>query len=197
MRFALFVFAVLGCTACLAPAASAWDDVPPPPAPPSLADLPPSGAFPDEDVPEPDGSDNEPASEALDEEAPPTAIEETVPEPYYVPASISAAPAAATQPRLTRATDYPSGKDCRPGCAQRRDDCCWPIDCRGCRYGRFEVTLEGTSGMLVEAATGPFALEDYGSADKITYDGLDYGSFFDEFGGRLTVAYAINPQEWV
>jgi hypothetical protein len=79
-------------------------------------------------------------------------------------------------------------------CYQRRDACGWPLDCSGCRYGRFEITLEGSYAALSDpdGLLGPLAIG--AAAPQFDWEELEYcGSF----GGRGALRYAVGPSEWL
>ncbi len=159
------------------------DDLPPPPPPPLASGFGSAPAndysglpYPEDEVPAP--IEETPAVE----EPPPVVIE-------YEPAPAPAAPIVA-QPRVNL-----SASDCTAPCGQRRDNCCWPLDWCGNRYGCREITLEGMAGIF-EAPEGPFGLAVPPGfpppTPQLSYDDLDYGW---TFGGRVTARYWIGPQE--
>ncbi len=161
-------------------AAAAWaEDIPAPPPPPIASDFgaTPAGLpFPDDEMPAP-------IEEVPAVEEPPVVIE-------YEPAPMPSAPVLVAQPRVSL-----SASDCTAPCGQRRDNCCWPLDWCGNRYGCREITIEGMAGIL-QAPEGPFGLAVPPGfpppTPQLNYDGLDYGF---AFGGRVTGRYYIGPQE--
>ena len=122
--------------------------------------------------------------------APPATMVEEVPMPQ---------PPVYEQPRITRNTGggglaMPQlGGVCDPECAQRRDECCWPVDNCGVRYGRFELTLEGMAS-IPSSPDGLLGEPVPGASDQFDWESLDYGI---EFGARGTVRYAVSPGKWL
>ena len=90
-------------------------------------------------------------------------------------------------PRLERSTP-PS--DCSPDCGQRRDDCCWPIDDCGKRYGCTTLTLEGSFGLLNDPE-GVLGTPAFGYPNQFQWDEVDYEG---SIGGRITLEHAMAPQ---
>ncbi len=118
------------------------------------------------------------------------------PQPYVVPESPYLAPDAPPLLRSQQPGWDPSpirNGDCSPACAQRRDDGCWPLDCNGCRYGRWDLraeigfaTINDPEEVLGEPIFGPL------SADQFDWDALNYGWALDF---RAGVTYAMAPQK--
>ena len=92
-------------------------------------------------------------------------------------------------PRLVRRT---SG-DCSPDCGQRRDNCCWPLDSCGKRYGRTTITLEGSFGLLTEPE-GLLGTTAFGAVDQFDWSEVDYEG---AIGGRATIEHAVAAQQWL
>ena len=163
--------------------ARAEEGFPPPPPPPLAGEMPPTGNMPmaDEPPPTPEEVDEMPVET-------PVVVDEPVPAPSVEVIEAPAAPAAGPALEMR-----PMAADCRPACGQRRDACCWPVDCRGCRYGRTRVTLEGTFGILNDPE-GLLGTPAFGFAQQFDWAELDYGG---SFGGRVTVEHAFMPQTWI
>jgi hypothetical protein len=87
----------------------------------------------------------------------------------------------------------------RSTCCQRRDSCGWPLDTRGCRYGRLDLTLEGAYSIL-DQPSGPmgvpvsFVAPGPGLPNQFDWGRVDYDG---EFGGRGTIRWAVCPQKWL
>jgi hypothetical protein len=134
---------------------------------------------------------------APDEPAAPP--QETQPAAALAPAQPSVAPGPATIAppddlsarvgRLERLVTS-HGLTCTAGCSQKRDDCCWPVDPCGRRYGRVDLTLEATYTGTA-APDGPFGLAVPGAPAQMSWDALDYGF---NFAGRGTLRYWVRPQ---
>ena len=118
-------------------------------------------------------------------EAPPVEVYEIPCEPIAAPMPVAPAP------RLERRPPPPS--DCSPECGQARDDCCWPVDDCGKRYGCTTITLEGSFGLLNDPQ-GVLGTPAFGFTNQFDWDELDYGG---AIGGRVTLEHAVAPQEWV
>ncbi len=165
----------------------------PTPAAPQPA-LPPSNA--DVDMP-PAG----PAMAWPDDEAPPAPppADEVIVEEEPAPLEVIEAPAEApgTQRRIVRNVYQPAtpylGGDCDPACGQRRDKCCWPVDCCGRRYGRFELTVEGMFS-IPNSPEGYVGETIFGANDQFDWESLDYEL---ELGARGTARYAVAPGKWL
>ncbi len=165
-----------------------------PPCPPA----PPMGAHPNDPPPapvEPQPMPVEPAP--MPAEPPPDEVIEQVPTPLEIVEPPPPAPIVA-QPTLARRANSYSGLPqlggvCDPDCAQRRDDCCWPIDDCGVRYGRFELQLEGMFS-VANTPQGLLGVLIPGANDQFDWDSLDYGL---EIGARGTARYAVSPGKWL
>ncbi len=114
--------------------------------------------------------------------------------PYFAPGEPAPPPGGFTRRAGTAWDSSPvRNGDCSPVCAQRRDECCWPLDCNGRRYGRFDLRAElalaainDPEEVLGEPIFGPLA------ASQFDWDALEYGL---ELGFRLSAAYAVAPQK--
>lgn len=175
---ALAVLSLLGA----ADGAYAEDFFPPPP--PPLDDVPPAG--------EAQPVDGEPVvdEDIVDVPAEPDAVptREAIEAPAPAPAAGST-----LERRLAALERRFATPDCRPACGQRRDDCCWPIDCNGRRYGRTRVTIEGSFGLL-NSPEGLLGTPAFGFPQQFSWDELDYEG---SIGGRLTIEHQIIPQSWL
>lgn len=124
----------------------------------------------------------------VDEAAPEVIVEEPIVE---APSAFEVIPAPVPTPGPVLRRTNP--ESCDPDCGQRRDDCCWPIDDCGTRYGRTTITLEGSFGLLNDM-DGKLGTPAFGFARQFEWDELDY-SF--SVGGRVTLEHAIQPQQWI
>jgi len=150
--------------------AMAEDELPPPPAAP--VEAAPAADAPTADAPPP---------------PPPVTVDEDPPAlqgPAAIPPPPAAGQGGSMQYRLVR-----------NACCDRRDECGWRIDAGGCRYGRWDLTLEGLytvadqpQGVLgvpvARVAPGPLL------PNQFNWNGVDYD---DAFGGRVGLTYAVAP----
>jgi hypothetical protein len=103
-------------------------------------------------------------------------------------------PPAATGPMFVRQPRMAADDDCSLPCGQKRDDCCWSLDWCGNRYGCFEITIEGTFGVMNDPANvlGEPILAP--GAPQYDWDLLDYEW---EFGARGALRYQFQAQSWL
>ncbi len=134
-------------------------------------------------------ADEPPAPPPPDAAPPPT----PPPAPAERPIVVEQAQPVAPAPRW--APSDPCAQPCDPypaACCQPRDECGWPVDACGTRYGRFEITLEGTFALLgdPEGDFGETAALFGGTGNQLTWDGIEYDG---EIGGRGALAYHLTP----
>jgi hypothetical protein len=163
------------------PGVASPDEVPMPVAPPVGDYAPPAGTvwyYPDEPP-------VEPPLEPMPLDEPP--VLDAVPAPP---------PPAAEAPVFQRSIVAPATRevDCDPPCAQRRDDCCFPLDWCGKRYGRWEIDLQATFGLMNDPQ-GPLGEPIFaGGAPGYDWGAIDHDW---EFGARGALRYAVAGQRWL
>src|SRR5262245_49030809 len=104
------------------------------------------------------------------------------PPPAPVPAPMPPPPPPMMPPV---AESYPVGPANGPCCFQRRDACGCAIDSCGNRYGKWDISLEGTVSWI-SSPDGILGETLFIPGHQLNWDNVDYGG---EFGGRATIAY--------
>jgi hypothetical protein len=170
-------------TATDQPGAARPDDFPPPAGPAPLV------AWPEDEAPPP-----APPGEPF----PPVEPVDPV-DPYEPSAAPPPARAPAAGPTFRRRMNPAGARKARDGscpdlCSFRRDECCWPLDWCGNRYGCWDITLEAAAGFL-SGPEGQLGEPAFGAvASQFSWGGLTYDL---ALGARGSLRRQLEPQSWL
>lgn len=78
-------------------------------------------------------------------------------------------------------------------CLQKRDECGWPLDNCGRRYGCIDLTVEGM-GSWISSPDGQLGETVAGNTDPLEWNSLEYPV---AWGGRGTLAWRYEAQGWL